>query len=127
MPSGEMVAGVIDSLITGRMRVLPLNIPNRGQVADLPHAVVTESMCIADGDGVRGGAPVSAPPALAEALRRVSASQELTVDAGLTGDRDKAFGAMFLDPLAGRIDFERLGAMTDEMLAATKPWLPQFA
>jgi alpha-galactosidase len=127
MPSGEMVAGVIDSLITGRTRLLPLNIPNAGQVADLPSAVVTESMCIADGDGVRGGEAVSAPPALAEALRRVSASQELTVDAGLSGDRAKAFEAMFLDPLAGRIDFDRLGAMTDEMLAATKPWLPQFA
>jgi hypothetical protein len=32
-----------------------------------------------------------------------------------------------LDPLAGRIDFERLEQMTDDMLAATKQWLPQFA
>ncbi|MGH9026604.1 MAG: hypothetical protein ACRDWD_10915 [Acidimicrobiia bacterium] len=125
--SGEMVAGVIDSLMTGRKRRLPLNIPNSGQVADLPSDVVTESICVADGDGVRGGDPVSAPPALAEALHRVSSSQELTVEAGLTGDRDKVFAAMFLDPLASRIDFDQLAAMTNEMLAATKPWLPQFA
>jgi len=127
MPSGEMVAGVIDSLMTGRPRSFPLNVPNTGQVADLPADVVTESICSVDGDGVRGGAPVAAPPALAESLQQVSAAQELTVDAALTGDRDQVFAAMFVDPLAGRIDFDQLAAMTDEMLAATKPWLPQFA
>ncbi len=31
---------------------------------------------------------------------------------------------MLLDPLAGRIDYDRLGAMTDEMLAATKRGSP---
>ena len=56
----------------------------------------------------------------------MSASQELTVEAAVTGDRDKVFEAMLLDPLAGRIDYDQVGEMTDEMLAATKPWLPQF-
>ena len=71
------------------------------------------------------GAPL--PPAIAEQLRRVSASQELTVAAALSGDRDAVFEAMLADPLAGRIDYDALGAMTDELLAATKQWLPQFA
>jgi alpha-galactosidase/6-phospho-beta-glucosidase family protein len=35
--------------------------------------------------------------------------------------------AMLLDPLAGRIDFEQLERMADEMLSATSRWLPQFA
>jgi alpha-galactosidase len=126
MPSGEMVAGVIDSLMTARPRFFPLNVPNTGQVTDLPADVVTESICVAGGNGIRGGAPVGVPPALAESLQQVSAAQELTVDAALTGDRDQVFAAMFVDPLAGRIDFDQLEAMTDEMLAATKPWLPQF-
>jgi alpha-galactosidase/6-phospho-beta-glucosidase family protein len=34
---------------------------------------------------------------------------------------------MLLDPLAGRSDFDQLEQMTDEMLAATSQWLPQFA
>ena len=47
-------------------------------------------MCIADGDGLRGPRPgARAPPVLAEWLRRVVASQEATVEAALTGDRDK--------------------------------------
>ncbi|MDQ1509277.1 MAG: hypothetical protein QOG50_1121, partial [Actinomycetota bacterium] len=45
----------------------------------------------------------------------------------ITGNRDRAVEAMLLDPLAGRIDFDRVEQMTDEMLAATSRWLPQFA
>jgi alpha-galactosidase/6-phospho-beta-glucosidase family protein len=127
MPSGEMVAPLIDSFITGKERHLPLNIPNAGQCVDLPDRVVVESICVADGDGVRGGTPTGAPFALGEWLRRISASQEATVEAAISGSRDKALEAMLLDPLAGRIDFDRLEQMTGEMLAATAEWLPQFA
>jgi alpha-galactosidase/6-phospho-beta-glucosidase family protein len=127
MPSGEMVAPVIECLLLDRPGRFPLNIPNEGQVADLPLGVTVESMCIVDGGGVRGSEAVSLPPGAAEALRRVSASQELTVDAAISGDRDAAFAAMLLDPLASRLDYDALSAMTDEMLAATREWLPQFS
>ena len=33
---------------------------------------------------------------------------------------------MLADPLAGRLPYEHVVAMTDELLAATAPWLPQF-
>jgi alpha-galactosidase/6-phospho-beta-glucosidase family protein len=64
---------------------------------------------------------------MAECLRRVSASQELTVEAAVTGDRDTAFAAMMLDPLTSRLDYDAIASMTDEMLVATAAWLPQFA
>jgi alpha-galactosidase len=126
MPSGEMVAPVIACHEESTPGWFPLNLPNAGQVPDLPGDVVVESMCVVDGDGVRGRDDAALPPAMAEQLRRVSASQELTVEAALTGDRDIVFAAMLADPLAGRIDYEALGEMTDELLAATGPWLPQF-
>ena len=127
MPSGEMVAPVILCHEEARPGWFPLNIPNAGQVPDLPDDVVVEAMCVVDGNGAHGRDDAALPPAMAEALRRVSASQELTVEAALTGDRDTVFAAMLADPLAGRIDYDSLGEMTDELLAATKPWLPQFA
>jgi alpha-galactosidase len=126
-PSGEMVAPLITCFELDRPGWFPLNIPNHGHVADLPPDVVVEGMCVADGDGVRGRDQVALPPAMAETLHRVSASQELTVEAAVTGSRDKVVEAMLLDPLAGRIDFDRLAAMTDELLDATSRWLPQFA
>jgi alpha-galactosidase len=127
MPSGEMVAPVIRCLLLDEPGQFPLNIPNEGQVADLPLGSTVESMCIVDGGGVRGRDAVSLPAGMAECLRRVGASQELTVDAAVTGDRDTAFAAMLLDPLTSRLGYDAIAAMTDEMLVATGEWLPQFA
>ena len=127
MPSGEMVAAIIQCRMLGQPGWFPLNLPNEGQVADLPTDVVVESMGVVDGDGARGRDQVALPPAMASHLRQVSSSQELSVDAAIRGDRETVFEAMLRDPLAGRIDFDALGRMTDEMLAATKRWLPQFA
>jgi alpha-galactosidase len=127
MPSGEMVAPMIDSFLRDKRRNFPLNLPNSGQCPDLPTDAVVESMVIADGDGLAGRDHGRAPAALAECLRRVVASQEMTVDAAISGDRDTAVDAMLLDPLAGRIDFDHVARMTDEMIAATARWLPQFS
>jgi alpha-galactosidase len=126
-PSGEMVAPMIDSFVRDKARRFPLNLPNAGQCPDLPADAVVESMITAAGDGLTRRDHAHAPPVLTECLRRVVASQEMTVEAALTGSRDRAVEAMLLDPLAGRIDFDRVAEMTDEMLAATSRWLPQFA
>ena len=127
MPSGEMVAPMIDSFLRNKPRHLPLNLPNTGQCPDLPSDAVVESMVTASGQGLEGRDHGHAPAMLTESLRRIVASQEMTVEAAISGDRDTAVNAMLLDPLAGRIDFDHVVQMTDEMLAATAPWLPQFA
>jgi len=127
MPSGEMVAPMIDAFIRDEPHAFPLNLPNRGQAPDLPADVVVEAMCIADGKGLNPRDEPRLPPLLAEWLRRIAASQERTVEAALSGRRDQVVEAMLLDPLAGRIDFDHVEMMTAEMLAATARWLPQFA
>ena len=126
MPSGEMVAPMIDSFLRNRPHAFPLNLPNTGQAPDLPPDVVVESMCVADADGLHPRDQARLPPVLAEWLRRIAAAQEATVAAALSGEREKVIEAMLLDPLAGRIDFDHVEQMTDEMLAATAQWLPQF-
>ena len=127
MPSGEMVAPMIDAFLRDRPRAFPLNLPNSGQAPDLPPDVVVEAMCVADAQGLHPRDQTRLPPVLAEWVRRISAAQEATVAAALAGDRAKVVEAMLLDPLAGRIDFDHVEQMTDEMLAATAQWLPQFA
>jgi alpha-galactosidase/6-phospho-beta-glucosidase family protein len=124
--SGELPALVIDSLVTGKPRYLPVNIPNAGQVPDVPADSVVESICVVDGDGIRGRDVAPLPPPYAELVRRHVAVQELTVAAALDGDRTLAETAFFLDPLAGRGDFHRTEAMVAELLEGTAAWLPQF-
>lgn len=126
-PSGELPAPVIDSLLTGTRRELPVNIPNAGQCADLPDGAVVESICVVDDGGVVGRDRAAAPPAFAELLRRHVAVQELTVTAALGGDRQLAAAAFELDPLSGRGDLRQVESMVDELLAGNARWLPQFA
>lgn len=125
-PSGELVAPVIDSLTTGTRREVPLNLPNTGQCPDLPLESVVESICVVDGDGMRGRDTARVPAPLAELLRRHVAVQEMTVQAALTGDVELVKAAMTLDPLAGREDLHSVEAMAEELLAGTARWLPQF-
>lgn len=124
--SGELPAPVIDSLVTGTRREVPVNIPNAGQCPDLPPDAVVESICVVDADGIRGRGQVRAPAPCAEVLRRHVAVQELTVEAALSGDRGLAGAAFSLDPLAGRGDLHETDAMVDELLSGTARWLPQF-
>ncbi|MGA2837511.1 MAG: hypothetical protein ABSF84_13020 [Acidimicrobiales bacterium] len=125
--SGELPAPVIDALVTGTPRELPANIPNAGQVPDLPVGAVVESICVVDGDGVRGRDAAPLPAPFAELVRRHAAVTELTLDAALEGDRATADAAFLLDPLAGRGDLGATEAMVDELLAGTAAWLPRFA
>jgi alpha-galactosidase len=127
LPSGELVAALIDALVTGRTRHIPVNLPNAGNVTNLPDGAVVEIMGeIADGE-VRGRDRTTVPGVMGEWLRRVHVSQELTVEAALTGRRDLVLEAMLADPSCAVLAYDDVVAMTDELLAATAPWLPQFA
>jgi alpha-galactosidase len=119
-----LVAPVIDSLVTGTHRELPLNLPNRGQCPDLPADAVVESICVVDSDGMRGRDTPTLPPQVAELLRRHVATQELTVQAAVTGDRRLVEAAFELDPLAGRGDLTETQLMVDELISGTSDYLP---
>lgn len=125
LPSGELVAPLLDAVVARRSVCLPMNLPNSGQVTDLPEGVVVECMGAID-RGVIGPRDVASAGAASEHLRRVVASQELTVDAALSGDRSLVLKAMLADPVAGSLPFEHITSLTDEMLSTTAHWLPQF-
>jgi alpha-galactosidase/6-phospho-beta-glucosidase family protein len=125
--SGELPSPMVQAMLTGEPFEAPLNIPNRGQGVGLPPDVVLESICVVDGDGIRGRDRGVLPHPYDEIVRRHVATQELTVEAALRGDRRLAAEAFALDPLAGRGDLHDMEAMVDELLAGTAEWLPQFA
>jgi alpha-galactosidase/6-phospho-beta-glucosidase family protein len=125
--SGELPSPMIEAMLTGVPFEAPVNIPNTGQAPDLPADVVVESICVIDADGIRGRDVSHLSPTYAEIVRRHTATQELTVEAALKGDRNLAAQAFALDPLAGRGDLGQIDAMVAELLAGTAEWLPQFA
>lgn len=127
LPSGEIVAAVLDGLVTGVERVLPVNVPNAGNVTNLDDGRVVEVMGVVDGTGARGRDRATVPGVFGEWLRRVDVVQRWTEEAAITGDRALVLEAMLADPLASQLAYDDVVALTDEMLTATARWLPQFA
>jgi alpha-galactosidase len=126
MPSGELVAALIDGIVDGKPRHLPVNLPNDGNVTNLADGAVVEIIGVADRDGVRGRDRTTVPGIMGEYVRRVNVAQEWTVEAALTGNRALVLEAMLADAMATQIAYDDVVAMTDEMLTATARWLPQF-
>jgi alpha-galactosidase len=125
--SGELVSPLLHAIVSGEERHLPVNIPNTGQVAGLHHGPVLECMGVANASGITPRDRVQVESVLGECLRRIVYSQELTVEAAVTGDRTLVLEAMLTDQMAGRLPYEHIVVLTDELLAATAPWLDQFA
>jgi alpha-galactosidase len=125
--SGELPSPIIEAMLTNVPFEAPVNIPNAGQAPNLPNDVVLESICVIDGDGIRGRDVAILPAPFDEIVRRHTATQELTVEAAIRGDRSLAAQAFELDPLAGRGDLRVTEKMIDALLAGTAEWLPQFA
>jgi len=122
--SGETASLIIDALSGGPAFVDVMNLPNTGQVSNLPAGACVETMAIADATGARGLAVGDLPLGVLNQVTRHVLNQELTVEAALTGDKNLVLQAMLNDPLVRNLEDAR--KMTDELLEANKRWLPQF-
>jgi alpha-galactosidase len=126
MPSGELVAQLLDGIVTGKEQNLPVNLPNAGNVTNLDTGAVVEIMGVADASGVRGRDKTTVPGIMGEFLRRINVVQEWTVEAAIAGDRELVLEAMLADPIAAQLPYEQIIEMSDDMLTATARWLPRF-
>ncbi len=127
-PSHEYGAGIIDSMVTGTLRLVHGSVPNHGIISNLPAECSVEVPVFVDHCGLRPQIIGELPPACA-AINRLSVNQiQLTVEAALTGDRDLVYAAVAMDPLtAGMLTLPRIRRMVDEMIRAEQRWLPRFA
>ena len=123
--TGEGIGVLVQAMAQGRRHVHIVNIPNQGCVPNLPGHAVLEMEGVTDCCGVRGVCVGEAPLALAGILQKRIAWQELVADAAVQGSRELALQALLLDEMAIRPELAE--AMLDELLAASKDHLPQFA
>jgi len=106
-------------------RMPALNLLNRGTIRNLPDDVFVETPAVVDGSGVRAVAIGDLPAPLAAFNRRDIDQMELTVEAAVTGDRNKVLQAMMLDPVIDSVATAE--KIIDEMLRVQAAYLPQFA
>lgn len=121
----EQVVDIIESIRRDVGRVFSANLPNQGQVPNLPPEVIVESPAIAGGGGIR---PIALPPlepGLVAALATRYHWGETLVDAAIEGDCNKFVQAMFLDGSVKSLEVAQ--QLADDLLQAQAEYLPQFA
>lgn len=102
-----------------------VNIPNRGYIENLPADAIVEVPAVIDAAGIRGVGVGNLPEPVAELCRRQIAVAELSVKAGVEGDRRAAIEALAIDPM---IDDPALATtLFERYLDAHRNYLPQFA
>ena len=104
------------------------NLPNRGQIPQLPAGAAVETPCLMDANGAQPTTVTGIPPQLVALMRTQINVQELTVRALLDEDVEHVYHAAMMDPhTAAELDLRQIRALVDDLLAAHGDWLPAWA
>jgi alpha-galactosidase len=100
-----------------------VNLPNVGQIPDLPRGAVVETNAQFRKDSLSPVVPAPLPAGVLSLVHHVVDVQQMTLQAAIDVDVDLAFQAVLNDPLC-RIPVDHAWAMFDELLEANKAMLP---
>lgn len=121
----EQLIAILNSIEKDARQFFSMNVPNRGAVTNLPTEAVIELPVAACAWGLSPMQIGELPTPIASILNARLAAYEVTIEAALTGSRKLFVEALLAD---GAItDPFAAGKMADELLAAHKQYLPQFA
>jgi alpha-galactosidase len=120
----EQVLEIIRSIRENRGVVFFANLPNQGQVPNLPQGVIVETPAVADSRGLHAIIQSALPAPVAGSLATRYAWVETVVEAALEGDREKFIAALILD---GAVKSPgEAASLADALLEAHASYLPQF-
>lgn len=102
-----------------------VNLPNAGQISNLPLGYIVETNATFGHDSVTPVTAGAIPAGVDNLVQRVAYNQELTVEAAISGDYELAFKAFVNDPLV-TVSLEDARKLFNEMLENTKEYLPAY-
>lgn len=120
----EAAINLIDSIHNDRRDVQIVDVANHGLIPQMPYDSVIETNCVIGKDGATPLKDNDVPASVLGLMLHVKSYEELTIEAAVTGDRDKAFLAFLNNPLVH--DARDARAALSEMLEANKEYLPKF-
>jgi alpha-galactosidase len=123
--SPEATADIVSAVANGRSVRTIVNLPNTGQIDNLPRGAVVETLAEITSAGAQPLGVGKLPLGVLSTLEPHVLNQEMIAQAALEGDRRLALQAMFADPLVP--DLPTAGALLDDLLAAHADYLPQFS
>ena len=119
---------IMDAVVTDVPTRIHGNVLNHGSIPNLPDTAVVEVACLVDRNKVQP--TVFGPlPTQCAALNMTNINvQELTVEAALTGSRERLYQAAYLDPhTAAELPLGRIRELCDELIEAHGDMLPRLS
>lgn len=117
----EMIENVA---FAGNHYHLAANLPNQGQISNLPYGATVETPVHVDGAGIHPVHMGTLPEPVAELCRRELMVAQLCVDAAVEGRYEKALQCLLLDPVI--TDMKTARTILDDYLKSYREHLPQF-
>jgi alpha-galactosidase len=137
MANGNMsIEGLLDADSEGALEMienitcagehyhLAANLPNVGQISNLPPGSIVETPVMVNGAGIHPVHVGALPEPVAELCRRELMVAQLGVDAAMDGSYEKALQCLLLDPMIHDLDSAKL--ILNDYLKIYKEHLPQF-
>jgi 6-phospho-beta-glucosidase len=121
---GDLAVRVISAIINDLGETFDVNAPNRGAISNLPDDAIVEVAATVDHLGPHPFAMGPLPNPLLGYQHALILSQELTIDAALSGSRADLLQAILAHPLIHSVAAAEQAM--DELLALQAEWLPQF-
>ncbi len=119
----ELAIDVMDAIFNDRKELLPVNVPNRGAIPDLPDDVVVETIGYVDRAGIAPLILGPLPGPAAGLVKSLAEYQSLAAAAAWNGSRRDAIQALLANPLSRSLS--RVEALYDDMAAAHRAFLPE--
>ncbi|MBE6702167.1 MAG: alpha-glucosidase/alpha-galactosidase [Ruminococcaceae bacterium] len=125
-PTGEDGVNQIRALLGLNTMVTNVNLPNVGQVPNLPMGAVVETNAVFTSDSVIPVMTGALPQTIYPLIARIVGEQEMVVEAALTRNIELAFNAFVNDPLV-TVGGEQARELFDKMLKNTQTYLKMYA
>ena len=100
----EAAVSLIQSIHTDSGAIHVVNVPNRGAIAELEMDSVVEINCMVKSTGVYPIAAGTLPEVVRPLVVSVKTYEKLTIEAAVTGSREKALQALICHPLIHDVD-----------------------
>lgn len=120
----EQVVEIVQSIRADQGKVYSANLPNTGQVSNLPLGAIIESPALANSTGLHPLMQAPLPPGIAGALATRFQWVETIVEAALEGSREKFIQALILDGYVSSLS--QAEALADDLLSAQAEYLPWY-
>ncbi len=121
---GDLAVRVIASMVNDLDETFVVNVRNDGIVTNLPDDAILELSATVGREGAKPFPVGDLPREVLGLQHALVLSQQLAVDAALSGDRNDLLKAVLAHPLIHSL--EAAEACMDELLELQEEWLPQF-